>query len=318
MGTISKYIPKLFMMVGLPGSGKSTYAHYIITEKGKPIIHSSDDLREELYGDSNNQDNNVDLFQELHKRIKEDLRNGKDVIYDATNISKKRRRAFLSELKNISCIRICVLIMTPFDKCVEFNSKRDRVVPVDVIERMIKNWNPPALNEGFDNIIVITNADKDDAKRWDLTTLFEGDCGIDNFDQQNSHHSLTLGQHCRKAADYILEHDENNAVLQMAALLHDIGKVMTKSELNGKGEVDGDFHYYQHHCVSAYESMFYTYYFGFNEEDMLYIANLIYFHMHPYTSWEQSKSAERRHKIQMGEKMFNDIMLLHEADAAAH
>lgn len=313
-----KHTPKIMMMVGLPGSGKSTFAQNIITDTGKPIIHSSDALREELTGDVNNQDNNVDLFNELHKRIKDDLRNGKDVVYDAINISKKRRTAFLNELKNIDCIKICVLVMTPFDKCIEFNANRERVVPEDVLHKMIRNWCPPSTNEGFDSIIVKYNVDKDDTGIWSIKTLFEGDCGIDNFNQENSHHSLTLGQHCRKAADYILEHDENNLVLQAAALLHDVGKIMTKSNINGKGEIDGDFHYYQHHCVGAYEAMFYAKELYFSEEDVLYISNLIYYHMHPYLSWNQSKSVERRNRIQIGEKMFDDIMLLHEADVAAH
>lgn len=318
MQTVNEYVPKLFMMVGLPGSGKSTYADYIITDHGKPIIHSSDKLREELYNDINNQDNNSELFQELHKRIKEDLRNKKDVVYDATNISKKRRISFLNELKNIPCIRICILIMTPIEDCIEFDLKRKRTVSENVIYRMLKNWNPPYYDEGFDNIILITNTNKEDTSRWSLVTLFEGDCGIDNFNQENKHHSLTLGKHCRKTADYILKNDPNNLPLQMAALLHDIGKIITKSKLNTKGEVDGDFHYYQHHCVGAYESIFYAKHFGFSEEEILYISNLIFFHMHPYLSWKQSKNAENKQRIQLGEKMYNDIILLHEADVKAH
>lgn len=313
-------IPLLFMMVGLPGSGKSTYAEHIITPNGKPIIHSSDKLREELYGDVDSQEHNGELFVELHRRIKNDLKNGKDVVYDATNISKKRRMAFLRELNNIQCHRICITIMTPYDMCLEYNRARQRVVPDEVINRMIKNWNPPDYTEGFENIILVFNVSDKElySTKWKLTTLFCGDCGINNFQQENSHHTLTLGEHCRKAADYIIEHDENNFVLQVAALLHDEGKIMTKSRLNSKGEDDGNCHYYQHHCVGAYDSMFYTKALGLNDDNVIYISNLIYYHMHPYMAWQQSKSVERRHRIQMGDKMYEDILLLHEADVNAH
>ena len=64
--------------------------------------------------------------------------------------------------------------------------------------------------------------------------------------------------------------------------------------------------------------MFYTRFMNFTRDDMLYIANLIYYHMHPYMSWRQSESAMKKAKKQLGEQMFDDIMLLHEADEAAH
>ena len=105
-------------MVGLPGSGKSTYAK-TLTLDGKPyIIHSSDKLREELYGDAAIQGDNNKLFAELHKRIKEDLRHGENVVYDATNIKKKNRIAFLRELEDIPCHKDCIVMATEYKACV--------------------------------------------------------------------------------------------------------------------------------------------------------------------------------------------------------
>lgn len=87
-------IPTFVMMVGLPASGKSTYAKEL-AEEMKAVICSSDAIRKELYDDENSQNNNEEVFKLLHSRIKECLREGKNVIYDATNINSKRRRAFL-------------------------------------------------------------------------------------------------------------------------------------------------------------------------------------------------------------------------------
>ena len=66
---------KLFCLVGLPASGKSTYAKKL-SEQYNAKIHSSDALREELFGDVDaiSKDKNDILFEELHKRIKKDLR----------------------------------------------------------------------------------------------------------------------------------------------------------------------------------------------------------------------------------------------------
>lgn len=316
--TIDK-TPILFMMCGLPGSGKSTCVDNIECDGEKPIVHSSDKLREELYGNENVQEHNGELFVELHRRIKEDLKAGHNVIYDATNLSKKRRIAFLNELKNINCKHYCVVVLTPYDKCIKQNLMRDRIVPREVIFRMYKNFQPPAYFEGWDKIILAFNLDEDDSEvRWDLETLFEGDCGIDSFQQENKHHALTLGMHCRKAHEYIQQNNPENKRLAFAALIHDEGKIVTKSRLNSKGEDDGNCHYYQHHCCGAYDSFFYSLRYGFSEEDMIYISNLIYFHMHPYLEWQQSESVKRRHRIQFGEQFYEDVMLLHEADLYAH
>ena len=83
--------PEFIMLVGLPGSGKST-----LTKRYKEYkVHSSDDIREELTGDVNRQDINSLVFKILHNRVKEDLLNGQSVIIDSTNISSKPCFQFL-------------------------------------------------------------------------------------------------------------------------------------------------------------------------------------------------------------------------------
>lgn len=135
------------MLVGLPASGKSTKCKEL-AEKYNATIFSSDELRIEMFGDVNDQTHNQELFVELHKRIKNCLSNGKSAIYDACSINYKRRMAFLSELKNIPCEKICVVMATPFTVCKMRNEVRERKVPVHVIMRMYKNFNIPYWYEG--------------------------------------------------------------------------------------------------------------------------------------------------------------------------
>ena len=65
-------VPKFIMMVGLPASGKSTYA-LELADTYNANIHASDSISEELSGDINNQDINDIVFKTLHNRIKKDL-----------------------------------------------------------------------------------------------------------------------------------------------------------------------------------------------------------------------------------------------------
>lgn len=321
--------PWMVMMVGLPGSGKSTFAKTIkFGDKGdeKPIIHSSDDLREELYGDAAIQGDNNKLFQELHKRIREDLKQGKNVIYDATNIKKKTRIGFLKELKNIECIPVCIVMATEYALCLKNNENRERKVPTHVIKRMQNNFEPPHESEGFYDVsYYFTFLDREGnitekcpTAKYNLNSFFKI---ADNFNQENSHHSLTLGEHCSKAGDYIARKEPENYWLYVAALLHDIGKLYTKTNRNSRGEIDGECHYFQHHCAGAYQSMFYAYGLAIRRKEsapLSYVTNLIYYHMHPYLSWKQSEKSLKRDREMLGEEMFNDILLLHEADVAAH
>ena len=326
-------IPLLIMMCGVPGSGKSRYAESIYTIKPelqieklkliKPVIHSSDKLREEMFGDEATQGDNNKLFSELHKRIRCDLANEKDVIYDATNIDKKKRIQFLKEIKIIPCFKICVVMATSIDACFCNNRNRERVVPAGVIDRMLKSWNPPHYNEGFDYIHFVfsylNDSEKIVTEPGDKYLIGEFFKTANGFDQENKHHNLSLGEHSAKAATYIQKHRPNNFNLLFAAMLHDNGKLLTKTKTNMKGEFDGNCHYYNHQYIGAYNSLFYLHRSGgFEEKDMVYISNLIYYHMHPYLQWKQSEKALKKDKEIIGERLYKDILVLHEADLYAH
>lgn len=310
--------PIFTMLVGISGSGKSTWAKQY---GNRCAIHSSDVIRGELFGDEGHEctpKENEKVFKLLHSRVKADLSNGKDVIYDATNLNKKRRIHFLKELNNISCLKQCILFATDFEKCLEQNNARERHVPEEVLWNMYVNYQPPHKSEGWDNISIVYNVDfnKYPANKADITTK--------NFDQENKHHALTLDKHMLMAGKYISEKTSNIA-LKCAAAFHDLGKLKTKS----RGE-DGQCHYYNHHCVGSYDSMFYISggyldlrrkteaNIEYLDDTILEISNLIYYHMHPYMSWEKSSKAKERDKKLLGDAMFNKIMLLHEADLAAH
>ena len=305
------------MMVGLPCSGKSTKAKRL-AEEYNANIHSSDAIREELTGDINNQENNTLVFRTLHQRVKDDLRNGKSCIYDACCVHYKERKAFLQELKNIPCEKICVLMATPYEVCLERSAKRDRTVPEYVIKRMYKNFDVPWYYEGWDSIEVEYSPDSEGAfgmpREW-----IEN---VRDYHQDNSHHTLTLGEHCWQAVKYVdnceREHIESKScsstALRYATMLHDCGKSFCKTFKNGKGEITEQAHYYSHEHTGSYDSLFYE-----MACYKLRVAVLIRWHMQPYF-WGKDNNEKLHNKYRRlwGENLYSDIMKLHAADKNAH
>jgi predicted kinase len=299
---------KFIMMVGLPASGKSTYAKEI-SKKENAIIHSSDELRVELFGDINECDKNGELFQELYKRIREDLKANRNVILDSTNISHKRRIAVLNEFKKFNCTKECYFIATPYEKCIEQNNLRDRKVPFGVIKEMYKSFYIPQYYEGWDKINIIWNTE---GYSFDTHELFNGQNGLNYIDQENPNHTLTIGKHCMKCSQ-LCEEQIDDFELNMAALYHDIGKRFTKQFKNAKGEKTDIAHYYQHHLVSAYDSMFYLK--NLEEESLMQIVNYIQWHMQLF--FLESEKSKTKFVNLVGQETYDKLLILHESDKLA-
>lgn len=281
----------LYMTIGLPGSGKSTWAATTGFQ-----IYSSDAIREELGLDPTKKEDNNKTFEELHKRIIEALSSGESAIYDATNMSRKKRMEFLRQVSQLPVLRVAVLFTTPLDICIERDSKRENPVGKDVIMRMIGGFNAPWLYEGWNQIACVPNEEA-----YVYPT--------DDMDQKSKRHALSLIGHQDAAEKFAFEHNYGKFV-QGAALYHDIGKRITQTISD-----DGEAHYYNHHNVGAY-----LYLSGFNEISMndLYVGNLINWHMAPYVEWKQSPQKMDKDHNMMGNQMFGDIWRLHECDEAAH
>ena len=288
-------IPKLIILCGIPGSGKSTYAKDYIIEQENTIHLSSDGIRLELWGDESIQGNPSEVFTLMQKRAVEALNNGQNVIYDATNITRKDRAGIIAVCPKFAKIE-CHIIWAPIETCIERDVARERTVGKEVIDRMLKRFQAPYYDEGIDEIKVIRPDGFNTAKYYGATI------SAMRIPHDNPHHTLDVYDHCREAYDNVCCHSIDFEVC-MAALWHDIGKPYTKAFIDSKGNPCEYAHYYQHQCVGAYMS------YGFN-----YIT--------PHIAWLISTHME----IFFNSKYYNnlptflkkDIDLLHEADKTAH
>ena len=309
------------MMVGLPGSGKSLFANEF-AKTINAIVISSDAIRKELFGSEETQGDPKYVFEVMNKRTVDALKSGKNVIYDATNCSDKNRKNILQSISKFNCTKTAIVMATPIEQCKCNNLNRERKVPVNVIDNMYRNFHFPMYQEGFDNIF-INYPFQDLLKDYNMSEkLLNKNDGLIYYNQNNSHHSQTLGNHLLSTCNYAIRNFKGNNMVSIAGLLHDIGKPEVCTMYDKRGNKTDEAHYYNHQYVSSYEAMFYLtdtsfkYFSNLEESDVVYICQLISNHMSPYF-WEHEKTVERYRRY-WGDSFYNDVMMLHEADVESH
>lgn len=295
-------MPTIHMIIGLPGSGKSSVAKNIARNSGA-VIFESDAYRKEKYGDEKIQGDNSKLFAEMQNDMIETLKNGTSVVFDATNTRSKYRIPFIEQVNKFALVN-AIVISVPLYICFERNLKRSRQVPEEVITRMWKDFQFPTYGEGFDYIEVYPNFDVLDNAFIRIYDPFEKLAFLDKMEQDNPHHSLTVGGHIREVMSaftpYTLE--------WWSAMLHDFGKEYTKTF-----DENGVAHFYGHENISAYNAPLHLMAFGtFSNHPIVTISQTVAYHMRPYQA--QSEKAIQKVKKLLGDEIYEKVMVLNGAD----
>jgi predicted kinase len=142
---------RVIVLVGLPGSGKSTWAE----RQGIPVL-SSDAVRESLTGDARDQSANARVFQKLRESLSQRLRDGEPAtIVDATSLTPADRKGWVQLAVSLAGEAEAVFFDTPLDVCKARNAARSRIVPEDVMDRFAARLVPPSEDEGFGSVRVV-------------------------------------------------------------------------------------------------------------------------------------------------------------------
>lgn len=259
----------LYIPIGISGCGKSTYANSLLKRDEKCMVHSSDSIRGEVYGDESCQDNPRKIFQLMRERTLKSLKEGYSVVYDATNLKRRERITFIKEVRrNISNVHIkAILFLVPPEVCIERrNSENNRKVPKEVILKQLTQFQVPYYDEGFDSIENAILYDNVKIESF-LTEIIKK---AYYCNQDNPHHLDTVLSHCIKVSVLMPNFEE-------IGLFHDLGKVYTK-----KYDKNMIAHYYGHENVSAYIYLF-MYSGKIINKDILNCALAIEYHMRRYS-----------------------------------
>lgn len=125
---------RLVIMVGVPGSGKSTIASKLAA-RGYVRI-SADDIREELYGDAKVQGNPKEVFGIVMDRFIKAVNRGSCVVIDNTNVTRNTRSRYIKAASRLGYEVFLFTMQTDLQTCLQRNRLRKRVVPEEVIRRM--------------------------------------------------------------------------------------------------------------------------------------------------------------------------------------
>lgn len=136
---------KVWLLAGIPGSGKSTWVRQQISNKGG--VHCSrDEIRFSLLSEEDDyfahENEVIFLWKE---KIKQAIENPdvENVYIDATHLTEKTRKKVLNELPiDDNCFVITVFFKVPLEICLERNEKRSgrAYVPPEVIRDMYKSY----------------------------------------------------------------------------------------------------------------------------------------------------------------------------------
>lgn len=141
---------RFFVLVGIPGSGKTTLAHEL-AEKHNATVHSYDDIP--------NANITIDgsIKQAWIASIRDDLQSGQSVVCDGLNLTVAERKDLLSVIADIPCEKILVFKIVPLEICLKRNRERQTRLPDFVIEQSARKIEPPTPDEGWDKILVSTD-----------------------------------------------------------------------------------------------------------------------------------------------------------------
>lgn len=274
--------PVFILVMGISGSGKTELAKEI-SERTNVIVFSFDGLRKELERNELFDIGYNEIVDVASGRARKILGRGENVIFVSAGLNGYRRRHFLKAIKDVDCIKICVIKFTDFDTCVKRQLDRPSPVEEDIIFRQYEAFQIPNPIEGWNYIIRFTENNGPSLKEI--------------IEQTNDEQNLKISYHMEIATQLGIDR-RLPPYLVNAIRYHDIGKFYSQVEDNY-----GENSYPHHENISAYLYALNS----IDDSNWIYTSNLILWHENG-----KNLTPDKLKKFQnrFGQRFTNDIILI--------
>src|SRR5512137_2125041 len=149
----------VWIMVGAPGSGKSTFANTLLEGDVNAVKVCPDDNRRAIGGDSDNQAVSYPAVCMGKDQMRNALDSGKNLVFDATNMYRKARKDFINLARGRGAQVVAMVCECTKETLLARNAKRGaaggRNVGEEVIDRMLARYERPDETE-FDKVTFVS------------------------------------------------------------------------------------------------------------------------------------------------------------------
>ncbi len=158
---------KCYMMIGVPGSGKSTYIQNVLNQEKNLISISTDEYIEKIAREQNSTYSSVydtaikDANNWFNEELRKIFKQSTDFVWDQTNINIKSRKFKLKQLFDqkyeVHAITFEVETSIILDRLRNRATQTGKIIPESIIQSMLKSYQPPILDEGFSTITTVNS-----------------------------------------------------------------------------------------------------------------------------------------------------------------
>lgn len=150
-------VPKLYMLVGVPGSGKSTWIKNQIWALGLTVVSTDVFVQDHARSQGKTYsevfaDYMPTAVSRMVDQVEFAREHGHTIIWDQTSTTVQSRARKFRMLPNYQHIAVVFPTPNPEELASRLAARLSKTIPPWVIERMIADWQEPDLSEGFKEI----------------------------------------------------------------------------------------------------------------------------------------------------------------------